>query len=270
MNWSEWKKNYYQIIGQLGFDIEADEQSAELLETYLVKLNPAKKYQVLQKLKTILQKPVIIAGAGPSLKRDFSAIFSGLYSSMVISDFHTIAVDGATTLFNQKNVIPSIVVTDLDGDLTAISWAIEKGALTLIHAHGDNQQRISWFLNEYQEVIARNNVWGTTQCEPGQVLFNFGGFTDGDRAIFMAFHFQSPLIGLIGFDFGTQIGEYSTLNSPIKKTQVKKLKKFRIALNLIATFHSQHKGLRYNLTYQGQQISGFPKATITSFLRNWF
>ncbi|MFX1285183.1 MAG: 6-hydroxymethylpterin diphosphokinase MptE-like protein [Promethearchaeota archaeon] len=270
MNWLEWKKSYYQIIGQLGFDTEADEQSAKLLETYLKELNLAKKDKILQKLKIIHQKPVIIAGAGPSLKKDFSAIFLGPYSNKTTKNFHTIAVDGATTLFNQRNVIPSIVVTDLDGDLNAISWAIEKGALTLIHAHGDNQQCISWFFDENNDLITKNDVWGTTQCNPGQVLFNFGGFTDGDRAIFMAIHFQSPLIGLIGFDFGTQIGEYSTLNSPIKKTQRKKLEKFRIALNLIDTYYSQHNGLRYNLTCQGQQISGFPKTNIVNILRNWF
>lgn len=269
MNWPDWKKNYYQIIEQLGFDIEADKKSAKLLETYLGQLNLTDKYQILQKLEVILQKPIIVAGAGPSLKRDFLAIFSDLYSSKIISYFHTIAVDGATTLFKQKNIIPSIVVTDLDGDLTAISWAIKKGALTLIHAHGDNQQQISCFFTKYMEIISTNNVWGTTQSKPGKILLNFGGFSDGDRAIFLAFHFQSPLIGLIGFDFGTKIGEYSTLNSPIKKAQRNKLEKFRVALDLIATYHSQHQGLRYNLTHQGEQISGFPKVKITSFLRSW-
>lgn len=265
MNWLDWKKNYYQIIAQLGFDADADEQSAHLLETYLANLPSTKKEYILHKLKTILKKPVIIAGAGPSLEEDVTALFS----TETMLNFPTIAVDGATTLFSQKNIIPSIVITDLDGDLTAIIWAIENGALTLIHAHGDNQHQISQFIRQHDEIIIRNDVWGTTQCNPGQTLLNFGGFTDGDRAIFLAIHFQSPLIGLIGFDFGTKIGKYSTLNSPIKKLESKKLKKFRIALDLIASFHSQHKGLRFNLTHQGQQISGFPKADIASFLKNW-
>ncbi len=269
MNWPDWKRSYYQIIDQLGFDIEADKQSAQLFETYLIKFPSAKKDKILQKLKTVLKNPVIIAGAGPSLEQDFSAIFSALTPKKFLSNFQMIAVDGATTLFYQKNIVPSIVVTDLDGDLDAIRWAIERGALTLVHAHGDNQQRISYFISQYNDIISKNDVWGTTQCKPRQTLFNFGGFTDGDRAIFLAFHFQSPLIGLIGFDFGTKIGKYSTLNSPIKKTRSKKLKKLQIALELISSFHSQHNGLRLNLTSQGQKISGFPKENITSFLKNW-
>ncbi len=269
MNWPDWKKSYYQIMEKLSFDTEADSQSVQVLETYLTKLYPTKKDFFLQKLKIILLKPVIIAGAGPSLKKDFSTLFLDSYSDKILSNFQIIAVDGATTLFKQKNVVPSIVVTDLDGDLASISWAVQKGALTLIHAHGDNQHQISLFFRKYYDIISKNDVWGTAQCEPGQFLFNFGGFTDGDRAIFLAFHFQSPLIGLIGFDFGTQIGEYSTLNSPLKKKKGKKLEKFQIALDLMATFHSQHKGLHYNLTYKGQQIPGFPSVDIATFLRNW-
>ncbi|MHA2246507.1 MAG: 6-hydroxymethylpterin diphosphokinase MptE-like protein [Candidatus Hodarchaeales archaeon] len=263
MNWLDWKKYYYQIITQLDFDADADKRSAQLLETYLVNLPPTKKDYILDKLNTILKKPVIIAGAGPSLEEDVTELFS----TETMFNFSTIAVDGATTLFRQKNIFPSIVITDLDGDSTAIIWAIENGALTLIHAHGDNQHLISQFITQHDEIIIGNDVWGTTQCNPGQTLLNFGGFTDGDRAILLAIHFQSPLIGLIGFDFGTKIGIYSTLNSPIKKSKRKKLQKFQIALGLIASFHSQHKGLRFNLTHQGQQISGFPKADIASFLK---
>ncbi|MFX0122860.1 MAG: 6-hydroxymethylpterin diphosphokinase MptE-like protein, partial [Candidatus Hodarchaeota archaeon] len=269
MNWPDWKKSYYQIMHKLDFDTEADFQSVQLLETYLTKLYPAKKESILLKLKIIQKKPVIIAGAGPSLKKDFSTLFLDPSSSKIRFNFQIIAVDGATTLFKEKNIIPSIVVTDLDGDLAAISWAIQKGALTLIHAHGDNQKQISLFFQKYDNIISKNDVWGTAQCEPGQFLLNFGGFTDGDRAIFLAFHFQSPLIGLIGFDFGTQIGEYSTLNSPFKKKKGKKLEKFHIALDLLASFHSQHSGLRYNLTHKGQQIPGFPRVDVATFLRDW-
>lgn len=269
MNWPDWKKSYYEIMDKLDFDTDADVQSVQLLETYLTKFYPTKKGLIMLKLKTIQQKPVIIAGAGPSLKKDFSTLFLDPSLSKILLNFQIIAVDGATTLFKQKNIIPSIVVTDLDGDLAAISWAIQKGALALIHAHGDNQQQISLFFQKYYDMISKKDVWGTAQCEPGQFLFNFGGFTDGDRAIFLAFHFQSPLIGLIGFDFGTEIGEYSTLNSPIKKKKGKKIDKFLIALDLMESFHSQHNGLRYNLTYKGQQIPGFPRGNINTFLRDW-
>ena len=269
MIWSEWEKSYLQIMDKLGFDIEADNRSVQLLEKYLGKFSPTKKKNILLKLKIIQQKPVIIAGAGPSLKKDFSTLFKAPSSSKIVSSFQIISVDGATTLFNQENIIPSIVVTDLDGDLASISWAIQSGALALIHAHGDNQHQIDFFFQKYPNIIYENDVWGTAQCDPGEILFNFGGFTDGDRAIFLTFHFQSPLVGLIGFDFGTQIGEYSTLNSRLNKKKEKKLKKFEVALDLLKSFHSQHNGLRYNLTNNGEQIPGFPRVDLATFLRDW-
>ncbi|MFW9906192.1 MAG: 6-hydroxymethylpterin diphosphokinase MptE-like protein [Candidatus Thorarchaeota archaeon] len=268
MIWPDWKKSYRQIMDKLGFDTEADNRSVQLLETYLMKFSPKKKNEILLKLKIIQNTPVIIAGAGPSLKKDFSALFKAPYSNKILSNFQIISVDGATTLFKQENIVPSIVVTDLDGGFASISWAIQNGALTLIHAHGDNQHQIVLFFQKYRNIIYENNVWGTAQCNPGEFLFNFGGFTDGDRAIFLAFHFQSPIVGLIGFDFGTQIGEYSTLCSPLKKKIGKKLEKFEVALDLLTSFHSQHNGLRYNLTNKGQQIPGFPRVDITSFLRD--
>lgn len=265
MNWTEWKKEYYKIIEQLGLDLKADEQSAQLFEIYLAKLPSTRKNYILQELIKVFQRPVIIAGAGPSLENDITT----LISSNIMNSLKMVAVDGATTLFRIKNIVPSIVVTDLDGDLNAISWAIEHGALTLIHAHGDNRQMVSWFIDQYQEIIMNYNVWGTTQTSPGVNLLNFGGFTDGDRGIFLAFHFQSPCIGLIGFDFGTQIGKYSTFNSPVKKSRRKKIEKFRIALHLIDSYYSQHKGHRFNLTSHGQQISGFPRIEMSSFLKDW-
>ncbi|UCE12674.1 MAG: DUF115 domain-containing protein [Candidatus Heimdallarchaeota archaeon] len=265
MNWQDWKNEYFQIMQQLGFNTEADKRSAQLLKEFLIELMPIKKEKILQKLKAILQEPVIIAGAGPSLEEDVSTLFS----TEIMSNLRSIAVDGATTFLRNENIVPSIVVTDLDGDWKSIRWAINNGALTLIHAHGDNKQQISRFITQNSEIISNNYVWGTTQCEPGQVLLNFGGFTDGDRAIFLAFHFQSPLIGLIGFDFGYIIGRYSTLDSPIKKSKRKKLEKFKIARKLLASYHSQHKGLRFNLTCQGQSISGFPKVKLTCFIKKW-
>jgi hypothetical protein len=43
---------------------------------------------------------------------------------------------------------------------------------------------------------------GTTQSRPFGRLHNFGGFTDGDRAVLMARHLGAPT-RLLGFDFDT-------------------------------------------------------------------
>ncbi|MHA2074932.1 MAG: 6-hydroxymethylpterin diphosphokinase MptE-like protein [Candidatus Hodarchaeales archaeon] len=262
MRWSDWKNSYTEIVKELKLDLNADRKTSDWLEEYFSNSPAHKKHLILQKLRYIFENPVIIAGAGPSLENDLLL----LMESSLNLKLNFIAINGATTLFKTKNIVPTAVISDLDGDLSAIKWAIENGALTLIHAHGDNRNIVYKFLNEFHHIILKSDVWGTTQCKPKNILFNFGGFTDGDRAIFIGFHFQSPMIGLIGFDFGSEIGYYSYFNSPITKNKQFKIKKFKIALNLISKFYSSHTGQRFNLSSKGQKIIGFPKVDLSVFL----
>jgi uncharacterized Rossmann fold enzyme len=262
MIWNEWKKQYYEVIKRLNINEKDDQNSAKYLGAYFSDLLKQKSSSIIQKLQKIFQYPIIIAGAGPSLEYDFNVFLKMGFDSRI----KIISVDGATALFRIKSINPDVVVTDLDGDLTSIKWAISCNALTLIHAHGDNLHLISQFFSENESIIRNYDVWGTTQCRPDKGLLNYGGFTDGDRAIFMAFHFQTPLIGLIGFDFGEIIGKYSTYNSQIQKSQRLKQEKLKIALNLISSYFNQHNGIRFNLTAQGVNIPGFPRTNISNFL----
>ncbi len=261
MRWSDWKNSYTEIVKELELDFKADRKASDWLEEYFSFHQAQKKSLINQKLRRIFQNPVIIAGAGPSLEKDLIYLME---SSLNLKS-SLIAINGATTLFKEKNIIPTAVISDLDGDLSAIKWAIKSGSLTLIHAHGDNLNIVANFLNEFHDIILKSDVWGTTQCKPKNILFNFGGFTDGDRAIFIGFHFQSPVIGLIGFDFGREIGYYSNFNSPKIKNKRFKMKKFKIALNLISKFYSSHTGHRYNLSSTGEEIIGFPKVSFSVF-----
>ena len=93
-------------------------------------------------------------------------------------------------------IVPDIVVTDLDGDVESQIEASEKGAVTLIHAHGDNIDLIMRYAKEFT-----GKVILTTQSRPDLVLYNFGGFTDGDRAVCLARHLGAENILLYGFDF---------------------------------------------------------------------
>jgi hypothetical protein len=45
------------------------------------------------------------------------------------------------------------------------------------------------------------NVIGSTQAVPLENVFNFGGFTDGDRAVYVAHEFGAGTIKLAGFFF---------------------------------------------------------------------
>ena len=53
---------------------------------------------------------------------------------------------------------------------------------------------------------------------------NFGGFTDGDRCIFLAEYFNASRIVLISMDFGQEIGKYSKHKIINRKMKLKKLK----------------------------------------------
>ena len=125
---------------------------------------------------------------------------------------------------------------------------------------------IDKFFLEFAEIKLQSNIWGTTQNYFSSELFNFGGFTDGDRAIFLAFYFQAPIIGLIGFDFGKKIGKYSLSHPKIVKDFAKKKLKFEIAIRLINEFHLYHKGLRFNLGDGGDEIPGFPRLNVENFV----
>ena len=52
----------------------------------------------------------------------------------------------------------------------------------------------------------------TTQSAPFGEVHNFGGFTDGDRCVFLADHFAATRIILCGFNF-TEVGKYSFSSS---------------------------------------------------------
>jgi hypothetical protein len=92
-------------------------------------------------------------------------------------------------------IVPDILVTDLDGDIAPQLEISSKGAVTLIHAHGDNMDLITRYAPEFEGPVVL-----TTQSEPSNTVYDFGGFTDGDRAVCMARHFGSR-VRLLGFDF---------------------------------------------------------------------
>jgi hypothetical protein len=71
----------------------------------------------------------------------------------------------------------------------------KKGCILVLHAHGDNVGRVESLIPKVGGFI------GTTQSIPFDRIYNFGGFTDGDRAVCMAKEMGARGIGLVGFDF---------------------------------------------------------------------
>ncbi|MHA1940850.1 MAG: 6-hydroxymethylpterin diphosphokinase MptE-like protein [Candidatus Hodarchaeales archaeon] len=268
MKRTDWNLEYKNIVNELGLDVSDDKKSSFYLDRLLNTHFPNHLRIVMTQLTSILAKPVIVVGAGPSVITNLEAITSTFKDRVSF-----IAVDGTCTLFQQLDFHPDIVITDLDGEWGAIQWAISCGAITLIHAHGDNHNLIRSFFNQNIKLLTSNLIWGTTQNDLQTNLLNYGGFTDGDRAIFLAMHYQSPIITLIGFDFGEEIGEYSKMNPRLVKDPRRKIKKFKIAKYLLNSYYHVHTGTRLNLTSQGENLQGFSNISLDNFekvITEWY
>ena len=114
-----------------------------------------------------------------------------------------------------KNKIqPDIIVTDLDGNISDQKKANDKSSKIIIHAHGNNIEKIKNYVP-----IFNREILGTIQINPRpyKYLKNYGGFTDGDRAVFLSDHFQAKSIYLVGFDYNNQIGHYSFADNKDKR-----------------------------------------------------
>jgi len=209
MFYKDWKPIYDKIAKDLNISKNADKQAANILNKLLKKNSN-------EKLNDIINgREVVIFGAGPSIES-----FLESYKN-IISDKIKITADGATSALIENNILPDIIVTDLDGNISDQINANSKGSITIIHAHGDNIDKIKKFVPKF-----KGNIIGSTQIDPSNYenINNFGGFTDGDRAIFLADYFKAKIIYLIGFDFNGKIGKYSFSEYKDKNLKLKKLK----------------------------------------------
>ena len=139
-----------------------------------------------------------------------------------LRNYVLVSADGATTALVEEKICPDIVATDLDGNLDDILLANLRGANVAIHAHGDNIDKITSLTAFF------TNVLGTTQAQPIGNLYNFGGFTDGDRAIFLTVALGASEIILAGMDFGNIVTQYSRPNLATKTAEADDFKKKKL------------------------------------------
>lgn len=91
--------------------------------------------------------------------------------------------------------MPGAVFTDLDGADDLFVEMNRRGTVMVVHAHGDNIPLLRQWVPRFP-----GPVLGTTQAAPLPRVHNFGGFTDGDRAVFAAEALGAREIRIIGFD----------------------------------------------------------------------
>jgi 2-amino-4-hydroxy-6-hydroxymethyldihydropteridine diphosphokinase len=215
----EWFPYYQGIRAEFGYSSEMDQEAANALSEMIKK--KALDSKVLQ--RKIKGKNVIVVGAGPSLEDA-----GKLKYIKKNKNFVKIAADGAVQFLIENKIKPDIVVTDLDGNPVFLQKAEKMGAIMVVHAHGDNTKMVKKLVPKFKKLVA------TTQVMPLENVYNFGGFTDGDRCVFLAEEFGAKKIILIGMDFGNSIGKYSKENVQDPELKKQKMQAGRHLLEMLA------------------------------------
>lgn len=217
MDWREWKPVYEKILLEFDFSMKKDNESA-IIASKIKKSNISPE----ELRKIIFDRVVSVCGAGVNLINEMREI-----EGIIIS------ADEATSILLNNNILPDIITTDLDGNVDDILNANRKGSIVLIHAHGDNIENLKRYLPKFS-----GKIMITTQSKPFNGIYNFGGFTDGDRAYCLAEHFKAKRIKLIGFDFENP--------APKKGKDIKiKKKKLRWAKKIIENLKEKGKDYGY-------------------------
>lgn len=177
MRWKEWEKIYRMIESYFNFPREKEYRARDYLSRLI-----GDNFVRESELKNLIGDEVYVVGFSPNLEKEIE---------LIPEDATVLAADDAAVILHQLGIEPRLVLTDLDGDISSLLNI--KNAVFGIHAHGDN-------IHLLHNVNLFQRRFGTTQVEPVWNVYNFGGFTDGDRCVFLAAHFNAH-IHIVGFDF---------------------------------------------------------------------
>lgn len=114
----------------------------------------------------------------------------------VVEGTINVAVEGYTAgKMSKLGVKPDVVVTDLDFDV----GGLRLGDYVVVHAHGDNIR----LLLEHARRL--DNRVMTVQTWPLPCTANISGFTDGDRAVYLAYYMGAKRVVVNGAYFDVKI-----------------------------------------------------------------
>jgi uncharacterized Rossmann fold enzyme len=183
MEFRTWEPVYEDILDDFGYPRDGDERArdrfAELLGddgTY----DPAGL--------GLDGAVVAVAGAGPSLEAE---------ADRAADADIVLAASTAADRLRAAGVAVDCMVTDLDKNADTGRELAADGTPVAVHAHGDNIPALETHVPAYGSEF----VVPTTQATPVPPVRNYGGFTDGDRAAFLADHFGAAALVFPGWDF---------------------------------------------------------------------
>ncbi|MFC7137018.1 6-hydroxymethylpterin diphosphokinase MptE-like protein [Halobaculum litoreum] len=180
MEFTDWEPIYEAILTDFGFERAADERVRDRAAAYATAFD-------LDRLDCA-GDTVAVAGAGPSLEAD---------AALARDADRVFAASTATDRLADCGVETDAMVTDLDKNPDTGRRRTDRGAVVVAHAHGDNGPLVDEWLPRYDAA----HTLVTTQAAPVDAVANFGGFTDGDRAAFLADACGADRLVFPGWDF---------------------------------------------------------------------
>jgi uncharacterized Rossmann fold enzyme len=181
MNFCEWEPVYRAILADFDFDRAADGRVRDVLADFAEPFD-------LSRLD-VAGEMAVIAGGGPSLEADCDRVDEATET--------VFAASTAADRLREAGVAVDCMITDLDKNPETVRQFTERDTPVAVHAHGDNESLV----REVVPTLEHSNVLATTQAAPAGPVKNFGGFTDGDRAAFLADHCGADSLRFLGWDF---------------------------------------------------------------------
>jgi uncharacterized Rossmann fold enzyme len=180
MEFRDWEPVYEAILADFGYDRAADERARDVLSEYVEHFD-------VERLDCAGQR-VAVAGGAPSLASE---------AQLAAEADVVFAASTAVDVLGDAGVDLDLMVTDLDKNPDTARRLTASGTPVAVHAHGDNVPAVT----EHVPTFDSEHVLGTTQAAAADAVRNFGGFTDGDRAAFLADHLGAAEFVFPGWDF---------------------------------------------------------------------
>ncbi len=168
MDFDTWEPVYTTILRDMSYERSGDERTRDRLVAMVEGASTASPPS-----DTFSELTVAVAAPGPTLEASIDRVEAA---------DAVVAAGTAADRLIAADVAPDWIVTDLDGHPDNVPAFTHRDATVAVHAHGDNLGLIERVVPDCEFA----SLLPTTQAAPVGPVRNFGGFTDGDRAAFLA------------------------------------------------------------------------------------
>ncbi len=180
MNFEAWEPVYESILSDFGYPRGGDERARDVLAEFATPFD----FDRLDAAGDV----VAVVGAAPSLPEEVDRVDGA---------DRVFAASTAADVVREAGFTVDLMITDLDKNPGTARALTESGTPVAVHAHGDNLPVIE----EWLPRLDLAHTIATTQASPVDAVYNFGGFTDGDRTAYLADELGAAELRFVGWDF---------------------------------------------------------------------